>query len=193
MTSIRLKFVEWAANKGQEVYCRGVSNAAREQPQDMNRMEVACVDQNPCHRIRCSRTASHPRRVTRHWCGLIRTSRTSLGSWIPEGMPTITSAAAQLQITGEGTNAGLPAAASAQQQGTDFLLLDNDQSRALGCALIAMICTMLATLIGMIFLARQPALFNQLEDSGRGIIQRAPAAKNLAFRPSLLVLSISRT
>jgi len=111
----------------------------------------------------------------------------------PEGMPTITSAAAQLQITGEGTNAGLPAAVSAQQQGTDFLLLDNDQSRALGCALIAMICTMLATLIGMIFLARQPALFNQLVDSGRGIIQRAPAAKNLAFRPSLLVLSISRT
>jgi hypothetical protein len=52
---------------------------------------------------------------------------------------------------------------------------------------------MLATLIGMIFLARQPALFNQLVDSGRGIIQRAPAAKNLAFRPSLLVLSISRT
>jgi len=111
----------------------------------------------------------------------------------PEGMPTIASAAAQLQAAGDGSDAGRPAAVSAQQQGTDLLLLDNDQGRALGCALIAMICAVLATLIGMIVLARQPALFNQLVDGIRGMIQRAPVARNFAYLPSLIVLSISRT
>jgi len=89
--------------------------------------------------------------------------------------------------------AGVPVAASFQQEKVTLPLLLCDQGCQAGCALIAVTCLLLVILVAMVFLARYPALFHRLIDRGRRIIQRIPEARNHIYLPSLTVLSISRT
>lgn len=111
------------------------------------------------------------------------------------GVPAVTTGAVQHAHAAEesGAHAGIAGALSSQQEGMPLSLLECDQNCALGCALIAMTCLLLVILVGMVFLARYPALFHRLVDRGRRTIQRIPEARNHVYFPSLTVLSISRT
>jgi len=63
----------------------------------------------------------------------------------------------------------------------------------LQCAVWAMTCAILLVLAALILLARSPSTYRQLLEAGRRVVSvfRGPALH--LFRPSLVVLSISRT
>lgn len=62
----------------------------------------------------------------------------------------------------------------------------------LDCALLAMTCALLLTLVSMVFLTRLPAMYRRLLDAG-GVTLRAWRTCVLAIhRPNLILLSISR-
>ena len=62
----------------------------------------------------------------------------------------------------------------------------------LHCALLAMTCVLLLTLVVMVFLTRLPAMYRRLLDAG-GIMLRSLITSALpVHRPSLTILSISR-
>ena len=62
------------------------------------------------------------------------------------------------------------------------------------CAMMVMGCAMLLTIAVLIVLAHRPGIFRALQDAGGHIItELLQAAPPHALRPSLIVLSISRT
>ena len=64
----------------------------------------------------------------------------------------------------------------------------------LDCALMVVGCAMLLTIAALVLLAHRPGLFRALLDAGgRVVMVMRRAAPPHAFRPDLIVLSISRT
>ncbi|MBG6213234.1 MULTISPECIES: hypothetical protein [unclassified Cryobacterium] len=62
----------------------------------------------------------------------------------------------------------------------------------LDCALLALTCALLLTLVSMVFLTRLPAMYRRLLDAG-GVIPNSWRTSALPIhRPSLSLLSISR-
>ncbi|MDJ0336726.1 hypothetical protein [Cryobacterium sp. PH31-O1] len=62
----------------------------------------------------------------------------------------------------------------------------------LDCALLALTCVLLLTLVVMVFLTRLPAVYQRLLDAGGIILGKVRASAFPIHRPSLTVLSISR-
>jgi len=63
----------------------------------------------------------------------------------------------------------------------------------LNCALLAMTCAVLLVLAALVLFARQPAVFSRLLDAGGRIVRSFRGPPRHIYRPSLIVLSISRT
>lgn len=72
-------------------------------------------------------------------------------------------------------------------------LLNCDESCAAECALMALTCMVLFVLSTLILLVRFPAVYRQLIDRGRELIQVPARAATHIYPTSLTVLSISRT
>lgn len=72
-------------------------------------------------------------------------------------------------------------------------LLSCDETCAAECALMALTCMVLFVLSTLILLMRFPAVYRQLIDRGRELLQVAPRAAAHIYPTSLTVLSISRT
>ena len=62
----------------------------------------------------------------------------------------------------------------------------------LDCALLAMTCVLLLTLVVMVFLTRLPATYRSLLDAGGIILNSWRTATRSSARPSLTFLSICR-
>jgi hypothetical protein len=62
----------------------------------------------------------------------------------------------------------------------------------LDCALLAMTCVLLLTLVVMVFLTRLPATYRRLLDAGGRILKSCRTAALPVQRPSLTLLSICR-
>ncbi len=62
----------------------------------------------------------------------------------------------------------------------------------LDCALLAMTCVLLLTLVAMVFLTRLPALYRRLLDAGGVALSSWRTAALAIHQPSLTFLSISR-
>ena len=63
----------------------------------------------------------------------------------------------------------------------------------LGCAVWAMTCALVLVLAALIILARSPATYRRLLEAGGRVVSRFQGPALHLFRPSLVVLSISRT
>ena len=111
------------------------------------------------------------------------------------GLPAVTSEATVHAHADHGsmTSAVAVAAAPSSQTAGTLPTLSCDLSCTTGCVMLAMACLVLFVLASIVFLARYPAVFHRLMDSGRRLIQQIPESKNHIYLPSLSVLSISRT
>ncbi|RLP68513.1 hypothetical protein D9V29_13605 [Mycetocola manganoxydans] len=110
------------------------------------------------------------------------------------GMEAFSSSTTQSHADDESAHQAAATAGGANvQSGAITQNVTCDEQCALDCALMAMMCVLLLILTVITILARHPDIRRRLVQSSRRSIDAIAAARQHIYRPSLTVLSISRT